>query len=104
MLVTLIFVAVASLPLACLFAAFSYVRHKRASPPNQYVPLIPFAFKVLLVGLAAYLVGGAVGIGALCSSRSAGNLCGLPGAIIVAPLCAALGIAVAAWRLLASAR
>ncbi|MBE7420086.1 MAG: hypothetical protein HS128_20485 [Ideonella sp.] len=103
MLIALIFVAAASLPAAALFAVYCYVRHRRAAAPAQCVHLLVFIVKVLLVGLAAYMVGGALGIGALCWSRSAGNLCGLPGAVVVAPLCASLGIAVAAWRLTARA-
>lgn len=104
MLVALIFVALASLPASALFAVYCYVRHRRASMPDQHIPLLTFALKVLLVGLVAYLVGGALGIGALCSARSAGNLCGLPGAIVVAPICASLGISIAAWRLSVAVR
>lgn len=99
MLIALIFVALASLPVSALFAVYCYVRHRRATAPEQRIPLLVFFAKVLLVGFAAYVVGGAIGIGVLCASSSAGNLCVLPGAVIVAPLCASLGVVIAAWRL-----
>jgi len=99
MLIALIFVALASLPVSAMFAVYYYVRHRRAAAPEHHLPLLVFFGKVLLVGFAAYVVGGAVGIGSLCASSSAGNLCGLPGAVIVAPLCASLGVVITAWRL-----
>lgn len=99
MLIALIFVALASLPVSAVFAVYCYVRHRRATAPEHHLPLLAFFGKVLLICVAAYVVGGAVGIGCLCACSSAGNLCGLPGAVIVAPLCASLGVVIAAWRL-----
>ncbi|MCL4778111.1 MAG: hypothetical protein KJ054_11460 [Gammaproteobacteria bacterium] len=98
MLITLIFVAMASLPASLLFAVYCYVRHRNAITAERRIPLVKFFLKVLLVGFVAYVVGGTLGIGAFCWPRSAGNLCGMPGAVVIAPLCASLGVAIAAWR------
>jgi hypothetical protein len=98
-LVTMIFIALASLPVSGLFALYCYVQHRRTHPPDERIPFIGFALKVLLVGLAAYFIGCAFGVGSLCWSRSAGNMCGLPGAVIFGPLCASVGVAIAAGRL-----
>ena len=94
----MIFIALASLPLAVLFAIYSYIQYRRMNNSGEYISIIEFVFKIVLTAFIAYFIGSAIGIGAYCSSNSAGNLCGLPGAIIIGPLFSSIGICIVAWR------
>ena len=52
----------------------------------------------LALAVGGWLVGGSLGLWALCAPASAGNLCGLGGVLGSGPLVAGLALAAWAWR------
>ena len=53
----------------------------------------------LALGVGGWLVGGSLGLWALCAPANAGNLCGLGGVLGSGPLVAGLVLALWAWRI-----
>ena len=60
-------------------------------------PFIAFAWRVVLVGVVALVVGAAIGIAIFCAPADAGNLCGLGGVFGLGPLLAGLSVVVYAY-------
>jgi hypothetical protein len=78
-------------PIAALIAAcVLFARHRERVEPARRVPVIGFILAMSICGAIGGFSGLAVGVGVACPDM--GNLCGLWGFFITAPIFLALGI------------
>jgi hypothetical protein len=79
--------------LASIAAVFFYGRHRRTQPDQQgRISVTAYVSMLLICAVIAFAVGLQFGVTWACSSGIGGNLCGLVGFFIIAPLSAALAI------------
>src|SRR5918995_6715270 len=75
-----------------LATIYFYVRCRKMSPPGRAPSFALYFGVAILVGVAAYIVGTAIGSYFACSSPTSGNLCGVYGALGVGPLLSGLAL------------
>ena len=81
-------------PIAAIVAAcVLFARHRKRVESARQVPVAGFILAVIICGAVGGVFGLLVGIGMACPGM--GNLCGLWGFLVTAPLFCALGILLA---------
>lgn len=78
---------------AIVAACVLFARHRRRIEPARQVSLGGFILAVIICGAVGGVFGLLVGIGMACPGM--GNLCGLWGFLVTAPLFCALGVLLA---------
>jgi hypothetical protein len=78
---------------AIVVACVLFARHRSRVETARQLSVFGFILAVVVCGAIGGLVGLLVGIGAACPDK--GNLCGLWGFLVTAPLFAAVGIVLA---------
>lgn len=84
---------------ALLGAALAVARLLGRLARGPRTGVLGHAVVALALGVGGWLVGGSLGIWALCAPANAGNLCGLGGVLGSGPLVAGLVLARWAWRI-----
>ena len=78
-------------PIAAIVAAcVLFARHRKRVEPARQVPVIGFILAMVVCGAVGGTFGLLLGIGLACPGM--GNLCGLWGFLVTAPIFLALGI------------
>jgi hypothetical protein len=78
-------------PLAAIVAALVlFARHRKRIEPARQVPVVGFILAIIVCGAIGGAFGLLFGIGLACPGM--GNLCGLWGFLVAAPVFCALGI------------
>lgn len=83
---------------ALLGVALAVARLLKQLARGPRAAVLGHAAVALALAVGGWLVGGSLGLWALCAPASAGNLCGLGGVLGSGPLVAGLALAAWAWR------
>jgi hypothetical protein len=79
-------------------AAIFYIRHCNQTPRGQNrFPLGLYVVALLTCAVVAFWVGVGWGVNYACSRPFWGNLCGLPGLIVVGPISSIITVSMASW-------
>ena len=86
-------------------AILFYKRHSRKTPGAQSrLPLGRYVVALLICAFVAFWAGTEFGVRLACRGPSSGNLCGLPGFIVIGPLSSIAAVSVLSWLLTSFAR